>query len=319
MFYPDIKKHISPSAIATWIESPSAFVRSYFKGEKTPDTASMLAGTKIHGLIEAGFLEAHKRYEFNEKQLVTPFRGSDVNVLGTPDSYGMEQDENIAYFVDYKSGRDVSWSREELAKDVKMRMTAWLVWNELGRPEATHGYIAWIGTKWNGTEIVPVTDEYMMIKYVYTKEELLGFEEVIAKSIADINALYERFLVATDTVDQALCNEYAEIEKQIKAIESTKEPLEARQEEIKEALSEQMAFGLMDTIEGEFGSFFFKKTKKYAYPPTLEFALPNGEVMTVATGEEVESAMKIVKKVYEGSHDPIEEKRSLQFRAKKVK
>jgi hypothetical protein len=36
----------------------SAFVRSYFEGEKTPETASMRTGTKVHRMIEMGLIPA---------------------------------------------------------------------------------------------------------------------------------------------------------------------------------------------------------------------------------------------------------------------
>lgn len=318
MFYPDVKPHISPSGLSTWHNSKSGFINSYFRGIKNQETGAMKTGTMVHGLIEAGFLKAQRRFEHNEKELSIPFRDTGVLVFGKPDSFGTEKGE--AFFLDYKSGKDVSWSREELAKDLKMRTTAWLVWKELGMPEKVQGYIAWIGTIWNGTEVVPVEDEYLMVKYTYTKEELIAFEEVIAKTISDVNKAYDLFLMGSNLVDEELCNKYAELDNQIREIEASQiEPIKVQMEEIKEVIAEQMELGGLPSAETPLGSFSFRTTKKYQYPEDLEFQTEHAGVMSLNLGEEIVMAVSACKKNYELSHDPIEEKKSLSFRAKKKK
>lgn len=320
MFYPEIKPHISPSAHQAWHENKSGFINSYFKGIKSPETGAMRTGTKIHGLIEAGFLKAQRRFKNNEVELVKDFRDTGVKVLGKPDSFGLEEGDDAGYFLDYKSGREVSWTREDLAKDIKMRTTAWLVWQELGKPEKVYGYIAWIGTEWNGTEVVPVEDEYLMIKYCYTFAELTTFEDVIAKSINDINSAYERFLNGTNLVDEELCKRYADLDEQVKAIEAREiEPLKVQMDEIKEMISEQMQLGDIPSHETPFGTFSWRTTKKYEYPEDLEFQTESAGLMTLALGEEIAMALSATKKNYELGHDPVEEKKSLSFRAKKKK
>lgn len=324
MFYPDVKPHISPSALATWHNNRSSFITSYFKGIHTPETAAMKGGTKIHGLLEGGFLTATKRYGNEEKELVWDLGDTGVKVLGKPDDYGYQDPsvQDLAAFVDHKTGGDSVWTKAELAADLKMRTTAWLVWKQMGKPEkGVIGYIEWFGTKWDGEtkEVVPTNEDHAVFHYHYTVAELVAFEEIIAKTVADVNAAYDRFMSGTDTfVDEELCREYAELDAQAKALEEQHiTPLKERMDAIKETLTEQLAFGGVQSHETGFGTFYFRDTKKYEYPDDLEFQTEDGALMTLAVGEQVATAMSAAKKHYELSHEPADVRRSLQFRAKR--
>jgi len=320
MFYPEKKPHISPSALSSWQKSRQSFIKSYFAEERTPETYAMKAGTMIHGLIEAGLLEGHKHFSENEKVLIHPSPVEGVDVLGKPDSFGLEEGSIIGYFVDYKTGRDVSWSREDLANDLKMRTTAWLVWNELGKPKNITGYIVWLGTEWNGKEVIPSDSEYMIIKYVYTESELQHFGKVIEKTIEEVNEAYPRYLNPTDNIDEDLCKNYAEVYDQIKWVEDQQiAPLKEKLNEIKKVISDQMEFGLSESHKSEVGTFFWRSTKKYEFPEDLEFQIESGDNFTLALGEEVEKALKVAKKTFEAGNDPMSESKTLQFRAVKKK
>ena len=319
-FYPNIKPHISPSALASWHNNKSNFIDSYFKGKETKETASMKAGTKIHGLFEGGFLNAGVQFGKKEKEIKQSFRDTGVLVFGKPDDYG-SKDGKVG-FTDIKSGREVSWTREELEEDVKMRATAWLVWKEMGEPETVTGYILWVGTEWDVKEIIPTKDENMVIKYVYKADELRQFEDVIAKTITDVNKAYEIFTSMDNAlVDEDLCQEYAEIYNKIKAIELSQiAPLKEKLDEIKETLSDQILFSGQEGYKCEFGSFFYRSSKKYEYPQDFEFGVEIGgsvETFKVGNAEEISKSLSVFKKNYEKANEPVEEKKSLQFRAKK--
>lgn len=328
VFYPNVKAYISPSALATWLNSRSSFIGSYFKGKKFEGNSATEAGTKIHGLIEGGFLKAEKVFGNGEQEIMTPFRFSGVNVLGRPDDYGFyDEKKDLAVFVDYKTGKDSEWNKAELAGDIKMRATAWLVWNKLGKPEkGVIGYLEWFGTKWNDEtkELVPTNEDHAIFHCKYTADELADFEEVIEKAIKDINTTYDK-LMNSDTgfIDEELIKEYAELDAKVKKFkdeyENKAEEFEGRMDEIKETIGGQLEFGGLLNHETPFGTFYFKEAKKFEYPDSLEFQTESGNVMTLAVGEEVSVAMSAAKKNYELTHTPDEIKKTVQFKAKKTK
>jgi hypothetical protein len=309
-FYPDIKKHISPSAFDQWHNGRGSFVRSYFLGIKSPETSSMKGGKVIHALVEAGLLDVKHRYEYPETELTHML--DDVKVLGIPDSYGMN--ENGAVFVDYKSGRENTWDDTKLAGDLKMKLTAWLVWQKLNCPAGgTMGYIEYIPTIWNPIEKkVEYTGEPTLsaAKCFYSAEELTAFTQVIIDTVAAVNKEYEVWLNSTDEyVSQSDITEYAELDEQVKA-------LGVRMEELKSRIAEQMSFGDKQTFPTAFGSFYFTEKKTYKYPDDLnitQFGITLGEA------KEISAAAKAVEKKFETENAPEKVTKSLAFRATKSK
>jgi len=311
MFYPDIKPHISPSAFAQWHRQRSAFIRSYFKGEKTPETAAMRDGKKVHALIEGGLLDATHRFEHHEQELVIELPNQ-VKVLGYPDSYSTAKD-GVASFVDYKTGEENHWTREELASDLKMLCTAWLVWKTTGEPALVNGYIEWIPMEWDGKERVPVEDgEHKIFDVVYSSESLMDFEKTLIRTIDEINAEYPKFLESTDGfISPEDCAEYAQLELQKKEIEE-------KQKAIKERLQEQMQFGGVNTYQSDFGTFYITEKKTYEYPTTLRVDYKDmGLVLEDA--EAISAAASAAKKNYELEAEPKSVTKSVGFRAKKEK
>ncbi len=69
MFYPDKKEHMSPSALDSWFNGRGNFIKSYFEGIKSPETAAMTAGKKVHALIEGGMIAAQKVYDVHEQKI----------------------------------------------------------------------------------------------------------------------------------------------------------------------------------------------------------------------------------------------------------
>jgi len=319
MFYPEVKPHISPSAFATWHRQKPLFVRSYFKGEKTPETSAMKGGTKIHALIEGGFLEAKHRFALHEPELrhtVTIGSGSQVQIFGKPDSTQVAC-ADICEFVDYKTGRENTWDDEKLSVDLKMKLTAKLVLENSRAngyvPRIVRGYIEFFYTEWSGTEVVPIEGkESEVIYFEYTAEELDRFTDVVVKTIEEINVAYEAFLerpkesfVQGDDVI-----EYARLDKQRKEIE-------AKQKEIKDRIGEQLSFSGEDSFEHEVGTFYTTIKKTYEYPDSLEFAIEGGAIYTVGQGEQIAAGMSAVKKNYELEHEPKTISKSVGFRPKK--
>lgn len=309
-FYPNLKPHISPSAFAQWHRQRSAFVRSYFKGEKTPETQAMKAGTKIHGLIEAGFLPAIHRFE-NAEQTLNIFFGNGVyQLLGIPDSYGLV--DGVAHFVDYKTGKENHWTREELATDLKMLCTAWLVWNRTQKPKAVRGIIEWIGTTWNGNELVPLDQDHICVEYIYTEEVLESFEATLVSTVEEINTEHIKFLQSTgEFVSDKDCAEYAGLEAQKKEIEN-------KQKEIKDRIQEQMEFGGVSTFSTDFGTFYITETKKYEYPSTLRVEY-HDMGLVLEDAEEIAAIASAVKKNYELVSSPKLITHGIGFRAKREK
>lgn len=331
-FYPDIKRHISPSAFAAWHNSPGSFVKSYFQNIRVGDTASMKSGKKIHALIEGGLLEVKHRYEHREKTLehsITPPVEVDVKeitytVLGIPDSYESEPRFNTTWegglveFVDYKSGKENNednYQHAMLSGDLKMKMTAWLVWNEAGKPKNVLGFIEYIPTQWNpiSREIEPTSGESMGAdKFLYTAQEMEEFTPVILSTIAEINAAYEVWLESSDDfISQDDVTEYARLEKIIRDATLAQEPLLER-------IAEQMTFGKKEAYQSMFGSFYFKSNKTYDYPKGLRINYRDMGI-TLEDSVEIAAAASGAKKKFELENTPTSVTRKLQFRIKKVK
>ncbi len=299
MFYPDIKPHISPSAFANWHEARSLFVKSYFLKEKTPETSATKAGKQIHALIEAGLLEVKHKYGHREETLTVDLQTPEtVKVLGIPDSFD-EQFGGIVNFVDYKTGKENNWDNTKLAGDLKMKATAWLVWNATGKPSKVVGHIEYIPTRWNPStrEIEPTGGESVIAgSCTYTSDELEAFTEVIAKTIAEVNVAYAEWLESTDEfVNQDDVADYAQLDQEVKE-------REAKMAIIKDRITDQMGMGGKETLPTPFGSFYFTSRKTYTYPEEIELA-------------SAEVAAK--KKKFETENSPSKVTKSLSFRAKK--
>lgn len=318
MFYPDVKEHISPSALQSWHNTQSAFRRSYFEGQKTPETFAMRDGKKIHALFEGGFIEAKKRFEVREKEIVILLENG-VKVLGIPDSRQEKPQNGLLEFSDLKTGKEDNWSSEMLPADLKMKTTAWLVYQkaleEGHEVEEVKGYIEFLRVEWDSKqkENVPIEGEETKIYWCsYKAGELENFTGFILKTIEDINAEYEKFLAGTvDLVEDYDVVRYNEINEEIAK-------LSMEQDAIKERIAEQMTFGLQKTLETEFGTFYFTEKKKYEYPPNLKIGyLDMGLVLEDA--EKIASALSASKKNYELEAEPISVTRSLAYRSKTKK
>lgn len=314
-FYPDVKAHMSPSAMEAWYSARGSFVKSYFDGVRSPETAAMRAGKMIHGLIQGGLLKVIHRYAQNEKTLeeIVEHDGVQYKVLGIPDSYDYGEDVGTAVFVDYKSGKENGWDNVRLASDLKMKLTAWLVWNATAKPSLVKGYIEYVPTRWNPEtrEVEPTGGESVMAGAIeYTSEEMEAFTLTIIKTMNDINAAYTEHLTSTDEfVNQDDVAEYAQFDKD-------KRDIEARQVELLQRIGDQMAFGKKESVSTIYGTFYFTAKKKWAYPDTLEVRL--GETTTtLAEAEKVEVAVKAAKKRFETDNAPESITKSLGFRAKK--
>lgn len=329
MFYPDIKRHISPSAFSAWHNSPASFVQSYFEGLRSGDSLAMKAGKKIHTLIEAGLLEVKHRYEYKEKTLevsLTPPVGVDerqvtYTVLGIPDSHQIEWRYNTTWegglvaFVDYKSGKENDWEYTMLKGDLKMKLTAWLVWNEAGKPNYVVGYIEYIPTQYNADtrEIEPTGGESLGAdSFTYTAQELEELTPVILSTITEINKAYEVWLESTDEfIQQKDVAEYARLEQIIRDAELAQEP-------ILERIAEQMEFGKKRIYQSMFGSFYFKDTKTFSYPYNLKINYLDMGI-TLEDSVAISAAVSGAKKKFELENTPTTVSRKLQFRIKKTK
>lgn len=305
MFYPDVKEYMSPSAFQSWMRSRSSFVKSYFEGERTPETAAMKGGTMIHRLIEAGLLEAKLRYKHNEMELRHP--ADTFDTMGKPDSF--EKKGKTAYFVDYKSGKANGWEAE-LPKDLKMLFTAWLVWNACGKPEKVEGAIEFFQTTWNPEtkEVEPLEKESETIHITYHAEQLKAFTDVIIREMNAVNAFYIKWTDKdTSFIDESDCKQLAKLTAEIdqRAEQVTK---------LKERILTQMEFGGVTNhnIEG-LGTFYLTTKKTYQYPPALKVNyLDYG--LTLEDAEEVAKCVSAAKKNFELVNKPVTESTSMGYR-----
>lgn len=321
-FYPDLKAHISPSAMASWVNSPGSFTSSYFAGKKSADTLSMTFGKQVHAMIEAGLLPAKKHFDWNESEISVPLDGmKEVKVLGTPDSFGSRSGDSVD-FVDYKTGKKDNWSKNELASDVKMRATAWLVWRITDKPPKVHAHIEYLPVEWDEEKrelrLIPDT-ESTVYSYTYTGAELEEFTSFIVKTIHAVNTYYRKWKDSTaDLVSEEDVAEFGLLEAEIREYEGQIANAKERQDEVKARIQAQLEFGGASGKETEFGTFFFKEDKTYAYPFNLKINyLDMGLVLEDA--ENIGAAANAAKSNWELHNDPAKRTRSLQFRAKKKK
>ena len=322
-FYPDLKAHISPSAMASWVNSPGSFTSSYFAGKKSADTLSMIFGKQIHAMIEAGLLPAKKHFAHNESQISVPLGidGNAVKVLGTPDSFG-SLDVDSVDFVDYKTGKKDNWGKNELASDVKMRATAWLVWSITGKPSKVNAHIEYLPVEWDGEKrelrLIPDTQS-TVYSYTYTGAELEEFTSFIVKTVHAINAYYRTWKNSTaDLVSEEDVAEFGRLEAEIQEHEAEIAKAKENQDEVRARIQAQLEFGGASGKETEFGTFFFKEDKTYVYPPSLKINYLNmGLVLEDA--EMIGAAANAAKNNWELHNDPVKRERKLQFRAKKKK
>lgn len=314
-FYHDKKEHMSPSAFDQWHRQRSAFVATYFEQKDKVDTKAMQSGRKIHKLVEAGLIEAKCVYPINEQQIKVKVPGTEFYFMGIPDSRTESKDGVQSKFVDYKSGKANDW-KDKLPTDLKMKATAWLVWQEGGESaEEVHGAIEFIQTTWNPEtrEVEPLDDkETEVIEIVYTKEDLKNFTKVVADTMAEVNRVYEIWKERTDEfVNKEDIEKYESLNLKIEA-------LEREMDEVKERIKTQMEYGGLLNYKSEMGTFYITERKTYKYPEGLRINyLDMG--LTIEDVDEIDAHAKIAKKNYELGAEPVSISSSIGFRTKKEK
>ncbi len=313
MFYPKEKKYISPSALDNWLRSRSAFVKTYFEGEKGPETLAMTTGKQVHGLIEGGFLAVKRKYDMDEKETTFTFENG-VKVLGYPDSYTKEATDGIVSFVDYKTGKANGW-KEKLPTDIKMKTTAWLVWQNTGQPKTVDGAIEFIQTTWDPETkmVVPIENKQTeIVEIKYTQKELQDFTQVILKAIDDINAFYETWKDKTDTfINNEDIEEYIKLNQEIS-------DLETKQKEVAERIQIQMEAGGMVNHKTPAGTFYTTTRKTWDYPSDMPVRYEDEDWM-LHDVLDMQTAMKVAQKNYELIAEPKSESTSIGFRVAKEK
>lgn len=312
-FYHDVKEHMSPSALSQWLGGRGQFVRSYFAGEKGPETKAMTAGTEIHALVEAGIIKAQHVYFNAEKELKVEVPGTEFHFLGRPDSFELQG--AVAKFVDYKSGKANGWD-EKLPTDIKMRATAWLVWRATGEPLMVHGFVEFIQTTWDPEQrkVVPVDGkETEVASIVYTADEMESFTKVIIRNMEAVNEFYEKW---KESSGEFVSN--ADVMRSVELRRSIAEQ-EAELDEVEDRILSQMEFGGTENHKTPYGTYFIKTSKTYEYPKELHFLLDGNEPFTLEKAERVASGVKAAKSNFELANDPKEVKRSVTFRAAKEK
>lgn len=302
---------MSPSALDSWHNSRSNFIKSYFEGIRTPDTPAMIAGKKVHTLIEAGIVPAKKVYDLHEVKIEIKIKEGYV-FLGIPDSRGERMQKGVVEFVDYKTGKANAW-KEKLPVDIKMRATAWLVWKATGEPKKVIGHIEYIPTEWDSVakEVVPIADaESEIISLTYTAEELQDFTKIIVDSMDEVNEEYDKWLESTGQfINKEDLERYVELRK-------AKDELEVLLKDVGDRLMSQMEFGAKKTHQTPFGTLFITERKTYEYPKGLRINyLDMG--LTIEDAEAITMASKAAQKNYELTADPKTTSKSMGFRPTK--
>jgi hypothetical protein len=311
-FYDSVKPHMSPSALDTWLNQRSSFIKSYFEGTKGPETKAMTAGKNIHALIDAGIFKVQKSFEINEETITIEIKKG-YTFLGIPDSMQkIKKGASIVHFCDYKTGKENPW-KEKLPSDIKMKATAWLVWHKSGKPAAVTGFVEYIPTEWDAEnkQVVPIEGaETEVHSITYDALELKEFTDVILKAMDDVNEAYETWLTSTgEFVSEPDMEVYAELKKQ-------KDEIESKMKEIAERLQSQMEFGHKSTIPTRFGTFFITERKTWEYPKDLSISVNHMQYLQSEV-EEIVSAAKVAQKNYELTAEPKTVTRSLGFRIAK--
>jgi hypothetical protein len=308
-FYHDIKEHMSPSAMAQWMHQRSAFIRSYFEGERTPETAAMRGGTAIHRLIEGGMFPAKHIFDLHEEEIRVPVPGSGFFFMGKPDSRDEKATKGVARFVDYKSGKANDW-KAKLPIDIKMKATAWLVWQATGCPEKVVGSIEFIQTTWDpeAKEVVPLEGvESDIIECTYLAQDLEAFTKVIIKTMGDVNDFFERWKNASG---EFVSDEDTQL---YEGLAAKKEAIEAEIEEVKERIMGQMEFGGVLNHKTAAGTFYITEKKEYSYPDEL-IVRHGDEEHTLKEVEEIAASAKAAKKNFELTSEPISTATTIGFR-----
>lgn len=307
MFYHDIKEHMSPSSMEQWLRQRSAFIKTYFEGEKGPETAAMTFGTQVHALIEHGMLKVQKKWDRDEEVLKHE-AGDSLFLLGKPDSFNSKVVKNTAEFVDYKTGSKSAWD-DKLPTDIKMKATAWLVWMELGQPAAVIGHIEFLQTTWNEEkrELELLSDKTEISTITYQKADLEAFTDVVINTMNEINAFYEKWKDrSTEFIDDADCRKLRELTEQ-------RDEIDQEINSLKESIESQMSFGglMSHKIEGV-GNFSISERKTYKYPDELEFKYGRKQ-FTLKDFTEIEKVMKASKKNYELVTEPVSVSTTMRF------
>jgi hypothetical protein len=309
-FYPDQKDGMSPSALAQWFNSRSAFVKSYFEGDRSPTTKAMEAGTQIHALVEAGIIKAKHIYDVGEEEISITIAEGRV-FRGRPDSHQKKAVKGTVSFVDYKSGKANAW-KEKLPTDIKMKATAWLVWMQAGQPEKVEGYVEFIQTTWDpeSRTVVPIDDKETEVEHVtYWAEDLKAFTGVILKAMSDVEDFYQKWQTRGDFVNSQDVAMYAETKAEIVR-------LEAELESIGERIASQMEFGGQENHKTNLGTFYFTTRETYDYPADLPVRALDQE-LTLGQADEVAAATKAAKKNFELIAEPVSTKTTMAYKAPK--
>jgi len=312
-FYPDIKPGLSPSGISQWLQSRAQFARTYFQGERAPETSAMRAGTMVHRLIEAGAIKPQHLYPVLEEELSFEIIDG-ILFRGRPDSFEKKAKAGTVRFVDYKTGRASEWEKK-LPTDIKMRATAWLVWMNAGKPEKVLGSIEFFQMTWDpdAKEVVPIEDKPSEIyEIAYAASEMELFTEVILKAIKDVNAFYEKWQASegADFVNEADLQHYL-------TLRAKRDALDAEIDEVADRLKTQMEFGGRSLHKTPYGSLYLIEKRAYDYPPELRINYRDmGLVLEDA--QEIAKAVKVAQQNYSLLAEPRETSVSLGFRAAKA-
>jgi len=280
MFYPEKRKHTSPSALALWKDNRAEFERRYFAGEKTFVNKAMIKGTQVHREVELGMREVQIRYEHAEQEIVVPFKAgrTELELKFIPDSYEIKNGK--AKFVDYKTGS--AWSKKRAEDDFKQAVVAW-------------GLYLMTGSEVSGA-IEHIADDgtTKVYRVRYTTERLEQVGDEVKKLVKEINKGYEEWLTRTDVfMDEDALARFAELKAEERRI---KDELQA----ISEQISGQMEAGGLSRAKTPFGTFYFTERKRWEYPDDVV---------------KIEQKLKKAKKEYEATHEPKTITRTLSFRA----
>lgn len=307
----------------------------------------MKVGKQVHQLVEMGVIHVNHKFEYAEQPLVVAFfpNGTTENIAaemqadgtalydlpegasfasyGVPDSHERHntgdstkngEDYDTAYFVDYKSGKDKeTWDNVKLAGDLKMKLTAFLVWHHTGKPSKVVGSIEHIPVVWNPVSrtIEPTDEESTVVATCeYSAQEMASFEHILRATVVEINAAYLEYGNSSDEfVNQDDVSEFGTLDKQ--RIE-----IEARQAILRERIAEQLEMGKKDTLSTPYGTFSFTTRKKYVYPEQLTVN-GSGMILTLAQADAITEGAAAAKKKWETENKPESVTRSFMFRPKK--
>lgn len=296
-----------------WLRQRSAFIKSYFEGEKSPETIQMTFGTQVHALIEHGMLKVQKQWDRNEETLKFE-AGNGFYLLGKPDSYNSKVVKNTAEFVDYKSGSKSAWE-DKLPTDIKMKATAWLVWMATGKPAAVIGHIEFLQTTFNQEkrELELIDKKTEVTTITYHKADLEAFTEVIISTMQDINDFYEKWKDRTaEFISERDC-------QRLKELTDQRNDIDEKITELKDMIQAQMVMGgvLSHKLEGV-GRFSVTERKTYSYPEDLPITSGKRK-FTLEQFLAMEKDTKAAKKNYELVTEPVSTSSSMTFTPEKKK